>query len=126
MEPEELLQKHMAGRRVEDSKLLAASSLVTANRTKELTEASLLLAKTTQVSGELLATTTRTSAELLAKTTRASAELLAKTTQAAAEELSRSSKIAEMRMKWLTIVLIVVGIIQIGIAVIALFTGLRL
>ncbi|MEK7608695.1 MAG: hypothetical protein AAB495_03900 [Patescibacteria group bacterium] len=94
MTPEEILQKHIEGKpSIEDSKLLAAASLITATRTKDLADASVLLAKTTQIS---------------------------------AEELSKSNDASIRWMKWLTVVLIVVGVMQTAIAVIALFISLRL
>ena len=99
MTPEEILKKLIeGGPSSEDSKLLGAASLVTANRTKELTDASVLLAKTT----------------------RESAELLAKTTRESAEQLKKSNETFERRMKSLTVVLIVLGVVQTLIAVVAL------
>jgi len=148
MDPEEVLKKHIEGKQaVEEGKLFAAASLVSANKTKELVDASMLLAKTTQASAELLAKTTQASAELLAKTTQASAEqlgksnetsaeLLAKTTQTSAELLAKTTEDSDVRrnktseiavrwMKWLTIVLVALGVVQIAIAVTSLFVSLR-
>lgn len=97
--PEDILKKHIEGKKpVDDSKILAATSLITINTTREIVDASTLLAKTTQASAELLASTTRVSAEQLAETTKTSARLLT----------------------WLTLALIAVGIIQIVIAIVAL------
>lgn len=100
MNPEEILKKLIEGApSSEESKLIGAASLVAANRAKELSDASVFLAKTTQES----------------------AELLAKTTKESAEQLRKSSEISEKQMKLLTVVLIAVGFIQIGIAVIDVF-----
>lgn len=94
MTPEEILKKLIeGGKSSEDSKLLGAASLVTANRAKELTDASMLLAKTTE----------------------ASAEVLAKTTEISVRQMNR-----------LTVVLVVLGLVQTIIAVVALFISLRL
>ena len=137
MDPEEVLKKHIEGKQaVEEGKLFAAASLVSANKTKELVDASMLLAKTTQASAELLAKTTQasaeqlgksneTSAELLAKTTQTSAELLAKTTEDSDVRRNKTSEIAVRWMKWLTIVLVALGVVQIAIAVTSLFVSLR-
>lgn len=103
--PEDILKKLIEGKQTsEDSKLLGAASLVTANGAKELTTASVFLAKTT----------------------KESAELLAKTTEASAEQLRKSNEISERQMKLLTIVLVVVGIFQTIIAVIAVVVSLKL
>ncbi len=105
MIPEEILKKLLEGAQSsEDSKLIGAASLVTANRAKELTDASLLLAKTT----------------------KESAELLARTTKESADQLKKSSETSEKQMKLLTVVLVVVGLVQTIIAVAALFISLRL
>jgi len=104
MTPEDILKKLIeGGPSSEDSKLIGAASLVTANRAKELTDASMLLAKTT----------------------KESAELLAKTTKESAEQLKKSSEISEKQMKLLTVVLVVVGVVQTIIAVVALFISLK-
>jgi hypothetical protein len=64
MNPEEILKKLIeGGRSSEDSKLIGAASLVTAHRAKKLTDASMLLAKTTEASAKLLAKTTEASAD---------------------------------------------------------------
>ncbi len=103
--PEEILRKLLEGNQSsEDSKLMGAASLVTASRAKELADASILLAKTTQES----------------------AELLAKTTEASAEQLRKSSEISVKQMELLTKALIVVGIVQIVIAMVAVFISLHL
>lgn len=105
MNPEDVLKKRILRKQsFEDSKLLEAVRSITSIRTKELTDASTLLAKTTQ----------------------ASAELLAKTTEQSAAQLSRSSQITVRWMKWLTVIGIGVGLIQIAIAVIAVYISLRL
>ena len=63
---------------------------------------------------------------LLAEKTQESAELLAVTTKEAAEELSKNKEISVKWMMWMTIALIAVGFVQIVIAMVALFIGLRL
>ena len=105
MTPEDILKKLIeGGPSSDDSKLLGAASLVTANRAKELTDASVLLAKTT----------------------KESAELLARTTEASAEQLRKSNKISAEQMKLLTIVLVVVSFVQTIIAIAALLISLKL
>ncbi|GEM_PF-1246794 len=105
MNPEEILKKLIEGKRSsEDSKLLGAASLVTANSTKELSDASVLLAKTTQES----------------------AELLARTTLASSEQLRKTSEISVRQMKVLTIILVIVGLIQTFIAAAAVLVSMRL
>ena len=105
MTPEEILKKLIEKKgSSEDSQLLGAASLVTANRAKELSDASIFLAKTTQ----------------------ASAELLAKTTRESAEQVRKSSEISVRQMKTMTIVLIAVGLLQVLIAVVAVLVSLRL
>lgn len=81
---------------------------------KELADANILLAKTTQAS-----------AELLAKTTQTSAELLAKITQASADQLRKSSEISTKMMNRLTIILVAVGLIQIALTAIAVFSHFK-
>jgi hypothetical protein len=104
MGPEEILKKLIEGAQSsDDSKLLGAASLVTATRTKELTDASILLAKTTQES----------------------AEFLAKTTQESALQVRKSNEASVRRMELLTIIVIVVGLIPAMISVIDLFLRLR-
>jgi hypothetical protein len=116
MTPEELLRKRIAGGHpTEDGRLLVAASLVNAEKTKELANASILLAQTTQ-----------TSAESLAKTTKASAELLAKTTKESAEALNKLNEISVRQMRWLTLVLVAVGFTQIILAVLTLIVSWRL
>jgi hypothetical protein len=95
----------------EDDTLLAAESLIDTDITKEVA-ASTLLAETTQAS-----------AELLAETTKSSAKLLAKTTAHSADELSKSNAISVRWMQWMTIALLVVGFIQIVVAVIPLIAS---
>jgi hypothetical protein len=105
MDPETILKRLIERKRSsEDSQLLGAASLVTATRAKELSDASVLLAKTTQ----------------------ASAELLAKTTRESAEQLRKSNEVSVRQMKSLTIVLVVVGLLQTIIAVAAVLVSLRL
>ena len=105
MSPEEILKKLIEGKQAsKDSQLLGAASLVTANRAKELTDASVVLAKKTQES----------------------AELLAKTTEESAEQLRKSTERSVRYMNRLTIVLVVVGLIQTMLAVAALLISLRL
>jgi len=105
MTPEDILKKLIEkGSSSHDSKLLGAASLVTANRAKELTDASVFLAKTT----------------------KDSAELLARTTEESASQLRKSNKISEGQMKLLTIVLVIVSIVQTIIAVVAVVISLRL
>jgi hypothetical protein len=105
MDPEEILKKLIERKRSsEDSQILGAASLVTANRAKDILDASILLAETTH----------------------ASAELLAKTTRESAEELRRSSKISVRQMNLLTIVLVVIGILQTFLAAAAVFFSMRL
>jgi hypothetical protein len=105
MNPEEILKKLIEGKQSsKDSQLLGAASLVTANRAKELSDASILLAKTTQES----------------------AEVLAKTTKESAEQLRKSSEISVGQMKSLTIVLVVVGLLQTLIAAAAVLVSMRL
>ena len=105
MTPEEILKKLIERKRSsEDTQLLGAASLVTAVRAKELSDASVLLAETT----------------------RASAELLAKTTRESAEQLRKSSEVSVRQMKAMTIVLIIVGLLQMFIAAAAVLVSLRL
>lgn len=105
MTPEEILKKLIDGKHSsEDSKLLGAASLVTATRARELTDASILLAKTTQES----------------------AELLARTTEASAAQVRKSNEISVRRMEILTIAVIMVGLIPAIIAIIDLVIRLRL
>jgi len=114
--PEEMLRKLIAGGHpTEDGRLLAATSLVNAVKTKELADASILLAETTQ-----------SSATLLAKTTKESAELLAKTTKESAEDLNRLNEISVRQMKWLTLVLVAVGITQLILAGLTLIVSWQL
>lgn len=102
MNPEDILKKLIEGAQSsEDSKLLGAASLVTANRAKELTDASMLLAKTTQES----------------------AEFLAKTTQESALQVRTSNEVSVKRMEILTVAVIVVGLIPAIIAIVELFIG---
>lgn len=105
MDPEEILKKLIERKRSsEDTQLLGAASLVTATRAKELSDASVVLAKTTQ----------------------ASAELLAKTTRESAEELRRSSAVSVKQMRVLTIVLVVIGLLQTLLAAAAIIVSMRL
>ena len=105
MSPEEILKKLIEGKQSsKDSQLLGAASLVTANRAKELSDASVLLATTTQ----------------------ASAELLAKTTRESAEQVRKSSEISVRQMKVLTIVLVIIGLLQTFIAIAAMLVSMRL
>jgi hypothetical protein len=105
MDPEEILKRLIERKKSsEDTQLLGAASLVTATRAKELSDASVFLAKTTQ----------------------ASAELLAKTTWESAEQVRKSSEISVRQMKSMTIVLIVVGVLQVLIAAVAVVVSLRL
>ena len=105
MTPEDILKKLLeGGPSSDDSKLIGAASLVTANRAKELTDASMLLAKTTKESAEFLANTTKESAE----------------------QLRKSSEISEKQMKLLTIVLVVVSFVQTLIAIVAVVISLKL
>ena len=105
MDPEEILKKLIERKKSsEDTQLLGAASLVTATRAKELSDASILLAKTTQVA----------------------AELLAKTTRESAEQLRKSSEISVRQMKVMTIVLIIVGFLQVLLAAAAVLINLRL
>ena len=78
---------------------------------KELADANIRLAKTTQAS-----------AELLARTTHTSAGLLARITQASAEQLRKSNEISTRLMNRLTIILVAVGVIQIALTAIAVFS----
>jgi hypothetical protein len=105
MNSEEILKKLIEGKKTsEDSKLIGVASMVTATRAKELADASIFLAKTTQES----------------------AVLLAKTTEASALQLKKSSEISVRRMEILTIAVIAVGLVQTIIAVVALLISLRL
>jgi hypothetical protein len=107
---EETLKKYIEAKKLlEDNELLVESGLVALDGNKEFREAELLLAKTTQVS-----------ADLLAETTQISADLLAKTTLESADELRISNKISVEWMQKLTVTLIVVGLIQIIVAVVTL------
>jgi hypothetical protein len=111
MNIEETLKKYIEAKKLlEDNDLLVATGLVTIDGSKELREAELLLAKTTQIS-----------ADLLAETTQISADFLAKTTQKSADDLRESNKISVEWMQRLTIALLAVGLIQIIVAVITLF-----
>jgi hypothetical protein len=104
MSPEEILKKLIEGKQSsKDSQLLGAASLVTANRAKELSDASVLLARTTQES----------------------AELLAKTTLESAEQVRKSSEVSVRQMKILTIVLVVIGLLQTFIATAAMLVSMR-
>ncbi len=95
----------------EADKLSAVETLIDADITKEVA-ASTLLAETTQAS-----------AELLAETTKSSAKLLAKTTARSADDLSKSNAISVRWMQWMTIALLVVGFIQIVVALVPLFVN---
>lgn len=109
---------------------------ITPNKTNNLLDASVLLAKTTKADANLLAKTTKAdsdllakitkaSADLLAEETKASADLLAKETKNSAEELRKSNEVYISWMKWMTIVLIIVGFIQIALALIPLFKSVK-
>jgi len=95
----------------EGDALLAAETLIDSDITKEV------------VASTLLAETTQASAELLAETTKSSAKLLAKTTAHSADELSKSNAISVRWMQWMTIALLVVGFIQIVVALIPVLTS---
>lgn len=95
----------------EEQALLDAEKVVGEDITKEVA-ASTLLAETTQAS-----------ADLLAETTKSSAALLAKTTAHSADELSKSNAASVHWMQWMTVALLVVGFIQIVVAVIPLFAN---
>ncbi|MDO8516234.1 MAG: hypothetical protein Q7S28_03225 [bacterium] len=100
MTPEDILKKLIEGAQSsEESKLIGAASLVTANRAKELSDASVFLAKTTQES----------------------AELLAKTTKESAEQVRKSNEVSVKRMELLTVAVITVGLIPAIIDIIHLF-----
>jgi hypothetical protein len=100
MNSEEILKKLIEGKQAsKDTQLIGVASLVTANRAKELTDASILLAKTTQES----------------------AVLLAKTTQESAEQVRKSNEISVRRMEILTVAVIVVGLVPAIIAIADLF-----
>ena len=104
MSPEEILKKLLEGKKAsQDTQLLGAASLVTANRAKELSDASVLLAETTQ----------------------ASAKLLAKTTRESAKQVRKSSEVSVRQMKILTIVLVVIGLLQTCIATAAMLVSMR-
>lgn len=89
---------------------------------KELADANILISKELAEANILLAKTTRESAELLARTTQTSAELLAKITQASADQLRKSSELSTKLMNRLTIILVAVGLIQIALTAIAVFS----
>ncbi len=111
MSLEEILKNHIDEKEVvADGKLLAAVGLITIKGNKELKDAELLLAQTT-----------KTSAKLLARTTEASAAALAQTTENSSEELKKINEVSLRWMKWLTIALLTVGLVQIIVAVITLF-----
>lgn len=127
MNSEEIIKK-------EDAKLPGIASLITSNETKDLLDASVLLAKTTKADADLLAKTTKTDSDLLAKITKVaanrlaeetkvSANLLAKETKISAEELRKDNEAYINWTKWMTIALITVGFIQIVLAIIPLFKG---
>jgi len=104
MSPEEILKQLIEGKKSSgDAQILGAASLVTANRAKELSDASVLLARTTQ----------------------ASAELLAKTTRESAEQVRKSSEISVRQMKILTIVLVAIGLVQTCIAIAAMVVSMH-
>jgi hypothetical protein len=110
MSLEETLKKYIEAKKLlEDNGLLVEAGLVAVDGNKELKEAELLLAETTKIS-----------ADLLAETTKISADLLAKTTLESADELRKNNKISVEWMQRLTIALLVVGLIQIIVAVITL------
>lgn len=82
-----------------------------AHTSDDLAEANLVLARTTQAS-----------AELLAKTTQASAELLATITRESADQLRESNELSRKLVNRLTIILVVIGLVQIAVTAIAAFT----
>jgi|GEM_PF-6742593 predicted RNA-binding Zn ribbon-like protein len=88
---------------------------------KDLAEANTLTSNDLAEANLLLATTTRASAELLAKTTQASAELLAKITQESADQIRESNEVSTKMINRLTIILVVVGLVQIAVTAIAVF-----
>jgi len=96
------------------------------NRAEEREDASALIAEKAVDASVLLAEKTVDASTLLAEKTQESAELLAETTKEAAVELSKSKEISVKWMRWMTIVLVVVGFIQIVIATVALFISLQL
>ena len=83
-----------------------------AHTSDDLAEANLVLARTTQAS-----------AELLAKTTQASAELLATITRESADQLRESNELSRKLVNRLTIILVVIGLVQIAVTAIAAFKG---
>lgn len=110
MNLEEIIKKYIEAKELmEGNDLLVAAGFVTVNGNEELREAELLLAKTTKAS-----------ADVLARTTQVSADLLAKTTEKSAEEIKIINEISVKWMKWLTVALIIVGFIQILIAIVTL------
>ncbi len=116
MNPEDVIKKRIGRKKsFEDAKLLEAVRSMTSIRTKELDQASTLLAEKTEKS-----------ADELAKKTEKSAEDLARTTEKSAEQLSKNNEISVRWMKWLTLVLIAVGLVQIALAIVTLLVTMRL
>ena len=108
MELEEILKKYIEVKKLlESNQLLVAAGLVDSNEKEDLKEAD-----------ELLAETTKADAELLAKTTKADADLLAKETKMAANQLRESNEKSVKWMTWLTVAMLLVGLMQIVITVI--------
>jgi len=117
---------------VKNNKLTSGEKAAAADGAKELVDASILLAETTKADADLLAKTTKADADLLAKTTKANSDLLARTTKASADLLAKETKdyAEDIRKsneayigwtKWMTTVLIMLGFIQIIIAIIPFF-----
>jgi len=106
---------------VKNNKLTSGEKAAAADGAKELVDASILLAETTKADADLLAKTTKADADLLAKTTKANSDLLARTTKASADLLAKSNEAYIGWTKWMTTVLIMLGFIQIIIAIIPFF-----
>jgi len=131
MDIEETNKKNTDGAPTTGMPSASANSTKT-DEAKDVADASALLAKTKKADADLLAKITKADVDLLAKETKASANLLAKETKASAnllaeetknsaEELRKDNQVYINWTKWMTIALIIVGFIQIVLAVIPLF-----
>ena len=122
MELEEILKKYIEVKELlESNELLVLSGLVESSEKQDVKDAEALLARATKADAELLALTTKSDADILARATKADAELLARTTESAADQLRISNEVSVKWMTWLTIAMLLVGFIQIIIAIVPLF-----
>jgi len=122
MELEEILKKYIEAKKLlESSELLVATGFLDLGESKNSKSADALLAKATKADADLLAKATKSDAEVLAKATKSDAEVLAKATETAADQLRISNEKSVRWMTWLTVAMLMVGLIQIIIAVVPFF-----